>query len=377
MDFQTLIAHWWQWLFYAFCLITLIQLIYYWFVFSKLAFYQPSTKEKSQQHPVSVIVCARDEAGNLAKNLPGLLVQQYPSTNEVIVVNHNSQDDTKYLLEEFKKTFKDLHIVTLHHEAKGIPGKKYPLSMGIKEAKHEIILLTDADCVPASENWISKMQDGYDNGVEIVLGYGGYHKLPGLLNKLIRFETFHTAIQYLSFAIGGNPYMGVGRNLSYKKNLFLKNKGFSSINHVPGGDDDLFINQVANKHNTRVVLDPEAITLSQPKKKFSHWLTQKNRHYSTAKYYRASHKFLLSLYSISFFLFYPLFVASLIYYDWRIALGVFGLRFLSQAYIYNKAMQKLNEKDLFAWWWAFDLWMFFYYCIFAPALWKRAPKTWN
>ena len=146
---------------------------------------------------------------------------------------------------------------------------------------------------------------------------------------------------------------------------------------VPGGDDDLFINQVANKHNTRVVLDPDSITLSQPKKKFSHWLIQKNRHYTTAKYYKASHKFLLALYSVSFFLFYPLFVASLIFYDWRIALGVFALRFLSQAYIYNKAMQKLNEKDLFVWWWAFDLWMFFYYCIFAPALWKRAPKTWN
>ena len=178
MDFSTLIAHWWQWLFYAFCIVTLIQLIYYWFVFNRLANYQSPSKDKSQQHPVSVIVCARDEAGNLAKNLPGLLVQQYPSTNEVIVVNHNSQDDTKYLLEEFKKTFKDLHIVTLHHEAKGIPGKKYPLSMGIKEARHEIILLTDADCVPASENWISKMQDGYENGVEIVLGYGAYHKTP-------------------------------------------------------------------------------------------------------------------------------------------------------------------------------------------------------
>ena len=377
MDFSTLIAHWWQWLFYAFCLVTLIQLVYYWFVFNRLANYQSPSKDKSQQHPVSVIVCARDEAGNLAKNLPGLLVQQYPSTNEVIVVNHNSQDDTKYLLEEFKKTFKDLHIVTLQQEAIGIPGKKYPLSMGIKEARHEIILLTDADCVPASENWISKMQDGYENGVEIVLGYGAYHKLPGLLNKLIRFETFHTAIQYLSYAIKGNPYMGVGRNLSYKKNLFLKNKGFSSINHVPGGDDDLFINQVANKHNTRVVIDPEAITLSQPKKNFGEWLGQKNRHYSTAKYYKASHKFLLSLYSISFFLFYPLFVASLLFFDWRIALGVFALRFISQAIIFYKTMRVLNEKDLFAWWWLLDLWMFFYYCIFAPALWRKAPKTWN
>ena len=134
--------------------------------------------------------------------------KNYPSTHEIIVVNHNSQDDTRYLLDEFKKTFKGLHIVTLIHEAIGIPGKKYPLSMGIKEAEHEILLLTDADCVPASEFWIEKMQDGYHDDTEIVLGYGAYHKKPGFLNKIIRFETFHSALQYLSYALAGVPYMG-------------------------------------------------------------------------------------------------------------------------------------------------------------------------
>src|SRR5688572_18275444 len=145
---------WWEVIFYSFLFITVVQLFYYLFFFSRLAFYKSSLKEKSQQHPVSVVVCARDEAGNLAKNLPGLLVQDYPTTHEVIVVNHNSQDETRYLLEELKKTFKQLQVVNLEQEAKGIPGKKYPLSIGIKEAKHEIILLTDADCVPATEHWL-------------------------------------------------------------------------------------------------------------------------------------------------------------------------------------------------------------------------------
>src|SRR5688500_5135001 len=293
-------------LFYLFCVVTVIQLTYYLFLFRKVAFYHPRGQDKSQPHPVSVIVCARDEAANLAKNLPGVLVQQYPSTREVIVVNHNSQDETKYLLEEFQKTFKDLHIVTLRQEAKGIPGKKYPLSMGIKESKHEIVLLTDADCVPASEHWITRMQDAYVNGTEIVLGYGAYFKKPGVLNKLIRFETFHSALQYFSFALVGLPYMGAGRNLSYKKTLFFRNKGFSSINHVPGGDDDLFINQVANGKNTRVVLDKDAFTLSEPKKSFGDWFRQKGRHYSTGRFYRFKHKFLLGAYSVSHFLFYPL-----------------------------------------------------------------------
>lgn len=376
MAFLSLID-WWQVIFYVFCLVAFIQLLYYWIIFQRLAYFKPSEKIKSQQHPVSVIVCARDEAANLAKNLPGVLVQTYPTTHEVIVVNHNSQDETRYLLEEFKKTFKNLHIVNLEQEAKGIPGKKYPLSIGIKEAHHEILLLTDADCVPASESWIQKMQDAYGEGTEIVLGYGAYHKQPGVLNKLIRFETFHSALQYLSFALAGMPYMGVGRNLSYKKGLFFANKGFSSINHVLSGDDDLFINRVAKKDNTAIAIDQEAITLSAPKKTFGDWWRQKNRHFTTGKFYKPTHRFLLGLYSLTHFLFYPLLIVSALFYDWRISLGIFLVRCLSQAIIYYKAMNKLHEKDLFAWWWLLDIWMFIYYCIFAPALWKKPRKNWH
>lgn len=195
MDFNAFVFDGPWTLFLSFSVVALFQLLYYWYFFLRLAFYKKPGKERNQQHPVSVIICARDEAPNLARNLPGVLVQQYPTTHEVIVVNHNSQDDTRYLLDEFKKSFKGLHAVNLEQEAKGIPGKKYPLSIGIKEAKYEILLLTDADCVPASEFWIQKMQDTYDEGIDVVIGYGTYHKKPGLLNKLIRFETFHSALQ--------------------------------------------------------------------------------------------------------------------------------------------------------------------------------------
>ncbi|MBS1946131.1 MAG: glycosyltransferase [Bacteroidetes bacterium] len=363
--------------FIAFCFVALIQLFYYLRFFRLLAFYKPAKKEKSQQHPVSVIICARDDAGKLAVNLPGALVQNYPSTFEVLVVNHNSQDDTRFLLDEFKKSYKGLHIVNLEHEAIGIPGKKYPLSMGIKEAKHEIVLLTDADCVPASEFWIEKMQGGYDDGIKIVLGYGAYHKKPGALNKMIRFETFHSALQYLSFALGKMPYMGVGRNLSYKKELFFNNKGFSSINHLPGGDDDLFINMVADNENTNVVIDPGSFTLSEPKRSFSDWVYQKNRHYTTSKFYKPKTKWLVGAYTISHFLFYPLFIASLVLFSWQFSLAIFILRLGLQALIFYKAMDRLNEKDLFAWWWLLDIWMFFYYLIFLPSLWRKPRKNWR
>jgi glycosyltransferase involved in cell wall biosynthesis len=369
--------NWWEVAFYAFAAVTGIQLFYYTVFFSRLAFFKPQKKTQSQQHPVSVVVCARDEDENLARNLPGLLVQKYPTTHEVIVVNDNSVDDSKYILQELKKTFKSLHIVELTQEAKLIKGKKYPLSIGIKEAKHEVLLLTDADCVPASENWIQKMQEGYHNGIELVLGYGAYNKHPGILNKLIRFETFHSALQYLSYAIAGMPYMGVGRNLSYKKDLFLRNKGFSSINHIPSGDDDLFVNKNASASNTAVVIDHDAITLSMPRQTFSSWMKQKQRHYTTSKYYKSRHKFLLGLYSFSHFLFYPLFAVSALFYQWQLALILFGVRFLLQALVWYKSMKKLNEGDLWPWFLFLDIWSFFYYILFLPSLWKKPRRNWN
>lgn len=367
----------WDICFYAFCGIIAIQLFYYLYFFQRLAFFKAPDRTTNMEHPVSVVICARDEAHNLVKTLPGVLVQQYRTTHEVVLVNDNSTDDTKYLVDEFKKMFKNINYIELTQEAKMISGKKFPLSMGIKSAKHEILLLTDADCVPASEHWIQRMQECYTEQTEIVLGYGAYHKKPGILNKLIRFETFHTAIQYLSYALAGIPYMGVGRNLSYKKDVFLRNKGFSSINQIPSGDDDLFINQVARKDNTTICIDEEAHTLSEPKTRWSDWMTQKYRHYTTSNYYKSSHKFLLALYSFSLFWIYPLLAVSIIFYNWWIALAVFGVRFLVQAVVLYKSMKKLNEKDLWPWFLFFDIWMFFYFIFTVPAIWKAPRKNWD
>lgn len=370
-------TQYWQIVFYSFCLVTLIQLFYYLFFFMRLAFYKAKPKSVSQTHPVSVVICARDEAANLAKNLPGALVQQYRTTHEVIVVDDNSYDDTKYLLEEFQKMYKQLHIVQLKQEAKLIPGKKFPLSVGIKTAKYEIVLLTDADCVPASEFWIDKMQQTFDDKTEIVLGYGAFHKQKGLLNKIVRWETFHTALQYFSYALAGKTYMGVGRNLSYKKAVFFRHKGFTAHNNLLSGDDDLFINMAATKTNTKINIDKDAFTLSESPKTWQEWVDQKNRHYSTGKFYKTSHKFLLGLYSLSYFLFYPLLAVSMLFYNWQFALIVFGIRFFIQAIILYSCMKKLNELSLYPWFLFIDIWMFFYYLIFASTIFKKPKKVWK
>jgi len=377
MELLYLPGFWKLTIFICFCAVVAIQLFYYLYFFRRLAFYKPHTKAASQEYPVSVIVCARDEAPNIAKNLPGVLVQKYKTTHEVIVVNDNSTDETKYLLDEFKKSFKNLNHLRLTQEAKGIPGKKFPLSMGIKTARYEIVLLTDADCVPASELWIQKMQDGYYGDKKIVLGYGAFHKKPGMLNKLIRFETFHSALQYFSFALAGMPYMGVGRNLSYKKELFFTNKGFSAINHIPGGDYYLFINMVTNKHNTTIVIDKDAHTLSEAAPTWHIWQRQKFRHYTTSKYYNGKHKLMLGLFSLTQVLMYPFVIAALLFYNSSLVLVLFALRLLVQGIVWYKSMKKLNEADLFPFFIFLDIWMGFYFLLFTPALWKRPAKQWK
>jgi glycosyltransferase involved in cell wall biosynthesis len=377
MNWKDILQHWQYIVFIVFCVVTFIQIFYYLYFYLRFVLYKTKPKTTSQTHPVSVVICARDEAENLARNLPGSLVQKYKTTHEVIVVNDNSFDDTKYLLEEFKKEFRHLHIVELKQEAKMIPGKKFPLSVGIKTAKYEIVLLTDADCIPASENWIEKMQETYEENTEIVLGYGAYHRKKGLLNKLIRWETFHTALQYFSYALAGTPYMGVGRNLSYTKSLFYRHKGFSAHNNIQSGDDDLFINKAATSKNTKINIDKETFTLSEPPKTFNEWVRQKNRHYSTSKHYKTIHQFLLGLYSFSHFLFYPLLAVSAVFYCWELALGVFAVRLITQAIIYLPAMKKLNEKDLYPLFLFFDIWMFFHYFIFAFSLFKKPRNSWK
>lgn len=361
----------------VFCFVTFVQVIYYLYFFRRLAFHRTGSSVLYHHQPASIVVCARDEAANLAKNLPGLLVQEFTGEHELILVNDNSLDESKYLLEALQKDFSQLRVIELKQEAKFILGKKFPLSMGIKTAKYDVVLLTDADCVPTSEFWMQKMVSGFADGAEIVLGYGAYYRRKGLLNKIIRFETFHTGLQYLSYALAGQPYMGTGRNLAYKKEIFFRNKGFSAHNHLPGGDDDLFINASANRRNTKVMIDKDAFTLSEPKKKWNEWWKQKQRHFTTARLYKTKHRFLLGLYALTHFLYYPAFIASILLFRWELAIGVFLIRFIIQGVIWNKAMDKLDEKDLGKWFWAFDIFMFFYYIIFISALWKKPKVNWK
>ncbi|MGH2642379.1 MAG: glycosyltransferase, partial [Chitinophagaceae bacterium] len=213
------------WLVYV--LVAGIQIFYYLYFFSRLAGYKTKEGELPEKDnlPLSVIICAKNEERNLQRNLPEILQQHYTNSQhdpqfEVVVVDDNSDDDTSSVLRYLSPGYPHFHFVELHQSAKGIPGKKYPLTIGIKKSANDILVLTDADCKPAGTHWLELIAGKFNNGTEVVLGYGAYKTRPGLLNKVIRFETFFSAMQYLSFALAGIPYMGVGRNLAYKKELF-------------------------------------------------------------------------------------------------------------------------------------------------------------
>ena len=341
-----------QLLFGVFLSALFIQLIYYWGIFSRLAFYKDSSVPnpgKNRDEPVSVIICARNESKNLRKNLYSVLQQSYPKF-QVIVVNDCSFDDTGDFLKQMEKEYSHLKIVTIPEQEKYEHGKKFALTLGIKAAQHDLLLFTDADCMPTSKNWLANMQSRFHRGFqqkEIVLGYGAYEKKKGLLNKLIRFDTFYTALQYLSFSLIGKTYMGVGRNLAYRKSLFFRNKGFASHYDLVSGDDDLFINETANNKNASIEISSESFTYSEPRKNFKHWFNQKRRHTTTGMRYKLKFKFMLGLLFISHFLFYASLISLLaIQFDFKILLLLFSIRLLTQLIIWGMSMKKLKEWDL-------------------------------
>ncbi len=332
-------------LFLLLSLAFLLQLIYYWVIFWRLGRYRKKNIVGDSKG-ISVVICARNEHEHLKENLPLILEQNYPEF-EVLVVNHASDDDTDFLLARMEAQYPKLKTIAIKEDLNFFSGKKFPLSIGIKSARYDRVLLTDADCCPASKDWISSMQSGYTDDKEIILGYGPYKREQGCLNKLIRFDTAHIAIQYLSYALAGLPYMGVGRNLSYAKEVFYRNNGFISHYMIRSGDDDLFINRVANRKNTAIIVNPESYTFSDSKQTFGKWITQKKRHFSTSHHYKTRHKFLLALYSGSLWLFYCLMVLLLaLQWNWIPVLGIFIIRLFTQYLVLSKCLKKLDEKDL-------------------------------
>lgn len=325
-------------MFVIFLIVVGIQLVYLSVLGYGLA---KSGKQLREPHAVSVIVCAHDEEQNLRELVPLLLAQDHPEF-EIIIVEDRCNDGTYDYLYQQTQQHERLRMVRVVHKPEHIQGKKFGLTLGIKAARYEWLVFTDADCRPSSKHWLYRMTECYDDKTQIVLGFSPYQKSNTWLNALIRFESLLTGILYIAFARLGNPYMGVGRNLAYTKSLFLNNKGFHEHQEVVGGDDDLFVNRWANRFNTTTVTGADAITLSKPKARWRDFLHQKLRHLSVGKYYRFSDKLLLSLFSFSWLLTW--FLLPAIYftpYPWLI-LSLFLGRWISLSIVMHLGSRQLG-----------------------------------
>ncbi len=352
-------------------------LLYYLYYFNNFNSYTDASTTSSCP-PVSIVVCARNNVDELREFLPQLLTLDYGNNYEVIVMNDCSWDSTKDVLEELEKQYPRLKGHNLVEENLYQHDKKFPLTLGIKAAINELIVFIDADCYPKSSAWLTEIVKGYaTQDIDLVIGYGAYQKTKGLLNKLIRFDAASIALLYFASTLKGHTYMGTGRNLSYKRSLFFKHKGFATHNHIQSGDDDLFINRVATANNVGIRVNHDSHTLSIPKTTWSTWLTQKRRHTSTAGYYKMRDKLYLTAYYSLQFLFYVSFIATLIAQPqlWYYALGVAVVKTIAHVVVYNKAMAKLDEKDLMSLVPIYEIIvLLFYACVHTANLFSKEPR---
>jgi len=308
---------------------------------------------------VSVIVCYKNAKDHVSKTIQSILNQQYPSF-EVIAIDDFSTDGSSATLERIS----DPRLFLLK-SAVDAPGKKTAITQAINCAKYELLLFTDADCIPAGDGWIKSMVSALmqTKDTEIVLGYGPMQKKKGWLNAFVRYETIITSIQYMSYAVLSIPYMGVGRNLMYKKSLFLRHNGFESHQSIASGDDDLMISKVATEVNTVVNICPESFVYSEGKDSLSSFLHQKSRHVTTSVHYKLIHKVLLGMLAFSQFGFYVLlFILMCFGYISILFFSiVLIMKWVLQMILHRKAFIMLLGRDLKFWFPLLDVGMMIYY----------------
>ncbi|MCB0699002.1 MAG: glycosyltransferase [Chitinophagales bacterium] len=333
------------------------------------------------EKPVSIIVCAHNEADNLRDNLPLILAQRYINDTgnaifEVIVVNDASDDDTAAVLASLQQEYDILKVVNISaDEERTYPGKKFALSKGVEAAANNVLLMTDADCTPASKHWLKNMAHPFHEGKELVVGYGKYRSERKLLNAFTRWETVHTFLQYTSYALAGNPYMGVGRNIACTRDAFLRAQQTPSWSLLPSGDDDLLVSATANKTNIGVVATSASFTLTDARDDMDKWVAQKRRHLSTGKYYKSATKLLLGTYGTAHMVIWVSFIISLFTRYWDIALVAMSFRCLIYWLIWWYSACILNEKKLIRFFPLFDFgWMIYNFAFSPYILWKNKQQ---
>lgn len=313
------------------------------------------SEEPGYLHPVSVVVYAKNESENLRRYLPALLTQQYPEY-EVIVVNDGSTDESDEVLKTLEQDYSHLYHTYIPEEAKYLSRKKLALTVGIKAAKHNLLLFTEANCYPLGENWIASMARAYKQDTDIVLGFCAYHFRKGFMHQLIAYDNLLNGLQYLSASLARRPFTGNGRNLSYKKDLFFQHKGYYKSLGLHAGDDDLFVNESATKQNTRVCYSKDSITEMAAVDHFKVWKEMKVSRAATQKYYRGGkltyYRFEGSTYFFLLLSGIVTILTGLLYGSWLTS-AVAGFLLLTRYFIkmivLHKSAKMLHQKPTSTW----------------------------
>jgi len=337
-----------------------IQILYYFCLYNRIHLHNRAVK-RSNVHfsqelpPVSVIICAQEESENLRRNLTAVLEQDYPQF-EVIVINDGDTDESEDYLTLLEEKYPHLYHSFVPDSSRYISRKKLAVTLGIKASKYDWLVFTEANCQPQSNQWLRLLARNFTSRTQVVLGYSGYERGRGWLHKRIAFDNLFTSMRYLGFALAGSPYMGIGRNLAYRKELFYREKGFSAHLNLQRGDDDLFVNHIATAENTRVETDADAIVRMQPVSGAKDWREEKIGYASTARLYHGAQRWLAGLETTTRLTFYTVWIAllviSVLNFHWLaagITFLIWVLRFILQAVIINKTAKELNDQRRYYW----------------------------
>jgi len=332
----------------------LLQVLFYLLVYNSPYRHHKKQQSASLQDdelpPISVIIPSKNNSEELAKNLPYIMEQDYPNF-EVVVVNSGSTDETDMVLKAAALKYPHLYHTYVPDEAESVNEKKLALTIGIKAAKHEHLLFTEAYCKPCTPNWIREHGNAFAQNMDIILGFSRLTigKKAGM-RGFIRYDNFMHHIKFLSMALLKKPYMGIGRNLAYRKELFFRHKGFSSILHIDGGEDDLYINRIAPGVRTGVVLSPESMTEAHGIDSFFTWRSLKSKYLYTKQYYRGVAPRILSMESFTRYAFYLLFTSAVVMglitgslLLTGTALLLFLLRYGMQLWVINRASKLVDN----------------------------------
>lgn len=336
----------------AFLAVVLLQLVYYFYILGSFSFAKNKKKQPVASSKISVLCCFKNNLEDAKKLIP-LLLNQKNVAFELVLIDNNSTDDDASInyFEQIEKENANVKLVKVENNEAFWGNKKYALTLGIKAASHEKIAFIEPNYEPASENWLTLLNNTITPEKQIVLGYTAIKKKKNnLKNKIIRFENLLYHMQMFGYVQRKKPTFASNTNLAYTKKTYFDNQGFMNHMKIRLGEADLFVNEAGTKTNTTYTIDAEARVIRKNYKKYSTWLNEIRRRNYTTRFYSKFEQLILNVFLLNKILFYTLLTVLLILQTNLILVGSAALlSVLVSGVTIGYATNKLKEKDLLYW----------------------------